>query len=125
MKFFFFSLECNGGLSDETRIRMSLVRIMFNGRNIQTGAYSNICRTIFTLGTDDLKVLSYQFLDRRNILLLMTEEKSPHFVAINGLKEQSNILQRIDEANEQINLMVSSFTKKALFARIIKTRLLC
>ena len=55
----------------------------------------------------------------------MTEEKSPHFVAINGLKEQSNILQRIDEANEQINLMVSSFTKKALFARIIKTRLLC
>ena len=92
---------------------MSLVRIMFDGRNIQTGAYTNICRTIFTLGTDNLKVLSHQFLDQRNVLVLMAQNNCPQFVAINGLNEHSTILRRIDKANDQINLMVSSFTKKS------------
>ena len=119
---FLFFLECNGKLSSDMRIRMSLVRIMFNEKNVQTGAYSNICRKIFTLGTNHLKILSHQFLYQRRILVLMAQNNCPHFVAVNGLKEESSILRRIDDSNEWINLMVSSFTEKAPCAQIIETR---
>ena len=87
------------------------------GVRIQTGAYSNIDNKIFTLNTPAMREVSDVFLGE-------TRTACSNLMVYNGQSEYAQIDKRIDDGDNIINLIVSSFTEKSLHAYIIKTRLL-
>ena len=102
----FFFLECNGELSNETRIRMSLVRIMHSENRIQTGAYSKTCKKIFALNTariryftDDVKDFHAAMERKRNNIIYP-------LYAYNEIGNIKFISHRTDDGENMINLMV-------------------
>ena len=102
-----FFLECNGELSNETRISMSLVRITVEGKKIQTGAYSNICKKIFTLKTEDIEKYTNLMVNRDLIAGLAMHQIVHDIKAYNGIGENKFISHRTDDGENMINLMVS------------------
>ena len=91
-----------------------------NGR-IQTGAYSNIPKKVFTLRTPNMMKKSNIFLANDEVIKLIMQGMPSPLTVYNGQNKRAQITKRIDDSDYMINLMVSSFTEKALSARVIKT----
>ena len=81
---------------------------MSGNKRIQTGACSNIPKKVFTLSTPNMRKKSNTYLDggkafkfslRKNTLMVYT-----------GQNQRNQITKRIDDGENMINLMVSSFT---------------
>ena len=104
-----FFLECNAELSDERRIRMSLVQIVHNGKRIQTGAYSTACEKIFTVNTEDVKQYTDEIKGAMRLVHRVLNQGVLDLKVYNAFGEDKYVTYRADNELKIITLMVSQF----------------
>ena len=103
----FFFLECNGELSDEMRIRMSLVMIMYGSERIQTGAYSTASKKIFTVHTEAMQQYTEEINGATRSMSRAVEEGVYDLKVYNALRESKHVSYRINNNLKIMTLMVS------------------
>ena len=116
-------LACNSKLTDERRIRSSLIYIHNGHGRIQTAAITDIPGTIFALGTNEIRTLS-KIYDTKSILSKKPTEIFSSFLKAHVVTQgEIYIVSRKDENDGLVRLLVSSSTKKSRSSVIIKNLL--
>ena len=72
-----------------------------------------------------MEIHSDIFRDEDRVIRLIMRGALPKLMVYNERNEKAQIRKRMDDGDYVINLFVSSFSKKALYACVIKTRFLC
>ena len=110
-------LDCNSKLTDELRIRLSLVYIHNGYDRIQTGAITNIPGIIFALGTNEIRTISDIYDKQLEISKKATKNILSCLKAMGGEGGDVYIVSREDKNDGLVRLVVSNSTINLAYLR--------